>query len=156
MPIQDQAAVAHVSAVLLRGCINELRFPRICRSRSCRRHHSCGDISDGEPRCLTALHHIDHRALAGLFELVTAILSRRYPPRPSKDAAQRDLEDQAIMVIYASLRALPAYRPWFLDWIDRYNAPEAPPVDTSAVLAEMKATLARDKIMSDFKSLRTS
>jgi hypothetical protein len=153
MPLQDQAAVAHVSAVLLRGCINELRFPRICRSRSCRRHHNCRDVSEGEPRCLTALHHIDHRSLADLFALATAILSRRYPPRPSTDAAQNDLEDDAIVVILDCLGALPGDKRWFLDWLNRYHNPPAPPVDTQALLTEMRTTLARDKIVSEFRGL---
>jgi hypothetical protein len=149
----DQISAAHAGAVLVRGCIAELRYPRICATRQCRRHKRCIDVVDRTPPCVAALHPIDFGRLERLYKLVAAILENRYPPRPSKNPVVRDLEDEALQVMFDCLDALPCYRERVFAWDDRYNAPpqpEAPPapkIDTGKLLAEMKAELERYRMI---------
>jgi hypothetical protein len=148
-----QISAEHASAVLARGCINELRYPRLCAGRQCRRHKRCNDTADRTPRCAASLHAIDFDRLERLYRLVTDILEGRYPPRPSPDRVIRSHEDDAIEVLFACLDALPCYHERVFAWDDRYTAtrpappapppPPSPPADTGAILAEMKAEMAR-------------
>lgn len=153
-------SVEHTAAVLRRGCVNELRYPRICAARTCRRHGRCRETGDCDPRCIASLHEIDHKRFEGLYQLVLQILHGRVPPHPSADWTQRDLEDEATEVIFDCLGELPFIRDRFIKWWSSYSEPPAPPpppapkIDTSAVLAEMRATLERDKIMSEIRGLR--
>jgi hypothetical protein len=153
-----QISAEHASAVLARGCINELRFPRICAARQCRRHKRCIDTADQTPRCAASLHPVDFDSLVRLHRLVRDILEDRYPPKPSEDAAVRDREDEAIQVLFDFLDALPCYRSRVLAWYDRYNTPPEPPpppapkIDTGKLLAEMKATMERDRMIAEARA----
>jgi len=103
---------------------------------------------------VAALRDIDHDAEIKLYSLVVNILWDGYPARPADDAAQRAREDDAIEVIIACLDPLPDLGLLFFDWHARYTAPPvppAPPVDTQALLAEMKTTLARDNLLSGLR-----
>jgi hypothetical protein len=152
-PTPSTSAANHIRNVLMRGCIDKLALPRICWQRACRRGGVCRviDCDGGVPPCLKALHPDDHREFEALFALVERIHGRRYPPQRSTDAAQAALEDQALIVLIFCRRDLPGLDAWFPDWVKRHFAPPAPPIDTSALLAEMRATLAHDKIISGMR-----
>ena len=55
----DTLPYAHINAVLARGAIAALRFPRSCADRRCRRHGRCGHIAPRDPRCIALLQPAD-------------------------------------------------------------------------------------------------
>jgi hypothetical protein len=158
MPSPEPAASSptaanHIRNVLMRGCIDELALPRVCWQRACRRSRACRAIG-GVPPCLQALHPHDRRDFETLFALVERIRGRCHPPQRSTDAAQAALEDDALGVLVLCRDHPPEFWAWFSDWLNRYDAPPAPPappIDTSALLAEMRATLAHDKILGGMR-----
>ena len=153
-PVQENFA-DHASAVLARCCIDALGFTRLCANRQCRRHLRCRDTADRTPCCAASLEAGDFDELARLHQLVVDILENRHPPKPSTDPATRDREKAAIVVMYNCLAALPCYRERLIAWYRRYAAPPppvappAPPIDTAAVLAEMKAELERYRMIDE-------
>lgn len=150
--------------MLVRGAIAELRLPRLCASRQCRRHKTCRDIADRDPRCVASLHPLDLRQLSELVHMAADILEGRYPPRPSDDPLTGDREDEAIQVLFDCYDDLPWYQDHILSWNECYDPPPEPPappavpvrplpdIDTGALLAEMKEQLERHRIIDETRA----
>jgi hypothetical protein len=149
----DEPTVDYVRAVLLRGCIDELRYPRLCAARFCRRHHACRDHADRDPQCVARLDAVDLHRLTELNDLVTGILTGRIPPRPSEDPVQHELEDEALCVLYDCFDALPWFQERLLAWIDRYDRPPQPPEDAQQLLADIRRDMARNAAMDSARGL---
>ncbi len=137
----------HVRAVLLRGCLRELRYPRLCAARFCRRHRTCRDLADRPPQCLAALDPVEFKRLTELHELAIDILTGRMPPRPSDDPVQRDHEEEALCTLFRCFDDLPGFQKQLLAWLDRYQRPPQPPEDAQKLLADIKRDMARNAAM---------
>ena len=149
----DEPTLDHISAALLRGCIDELRYPRLCASRFCRRHHACHDHVDSDPKCVARLDAVDLRRLTELNDLVIDIVTGSMPPRPSKDPVQRDREEEALSVLLDCFDALPRLRAQLATWIDRYRRPPRPPEDAQKLLADIRRDMARNAAMDSARGL---
>ena len=141
---------ARLVALMRHFCLRALSLPRVCPRRACRRHRCCEDLclEDGDdPRCLSALHPIDRRALERLLDVVIDIHNDTLAPCRPDDIAQADRIEEALAVLYSCCAIAPGLTPRIDAWVARYDAPPkppTPPVDTAAVLAEMRAALAQD------------
>lgn len=145
--------------LLLHATAEALALPALaCRHRCCRRARRCEYALDdsGEPECLQALGPEQRAVFDSVFAIVERIAEGWHSMTPSEDPGRRADEETAIRIALATLRQLPESCARAFDWIRHYMnpPPPAPPVDTRALLDEMRAELAMAELSLGMAELR--